>query len=319
MADPSQPVSLDAPGVHCALGTIGTQRRATSIGFVAVLMWALLALFTAATGEVPPFQLAAMTFAIAFSLALTKWLVRGENISAHLRQRPLVWAVGVGGLFGYHFFYFLALRNAPAVEASLIAYLWPLLIVVLSALLPGERLRWWHLAGALAGLAGAAMLILGKQGLSGQDTLGDINLQSGHFAAMACAFIWSGYSLMSRRLGNVPTDTVGGFCGVTALLAVLAHLAFEETVWPSDTVQWLAVAGLGLGPVGLAFFCWDYGVKRGHIQALGASSYAAPLLSTLILILFGFAPLTWAIGLACLLITGGAVLASVDLLRPKAN
>ena len=154
MADPSQPVSLDAPGVHCALGTIGTQRRATSIGFVAVLMWALLALFTAATGEVPPFQLAAMTFAIAFSLALTKWLVRGEDISAHLRQRPLVWAVGVGGLFGYHFFYFLALRNAPAVEASLIAYLWPLLIVVLSALLPGERLRWWHLAGALAGLAG---------------------------------------------------------------------------------------------------------------------------------------------------------------------
>ena len=273
-------------------------------------MWALLALFTAATGAVPPFQLAAMTFAIAFGLALAKWLVRDENIKAHLRQRPLVWAVGVGGLFGYHFFYFVALRNAPAVEASLIAYLWPLLIVVLSALLPGERLRWWHLAGALAGLIGAALLIIGEQDLS----MG-ITLASGHFAAMACAFIWSGYSLMSRRLGDVPTDAVGGFCGATALLATLAHLVFEDTVWPADIVQWLAVAGLGLGPVGLAFFCWDYGVKRGHIQALGASSYAAPLLSTLILILFGFAPLTWAIALACLLITGGAILASIDLLR----
>jgi len=153
-------------------------------------------------------------------------------------------------------------------------------------------------------------LIIGEQDLS----MG-ITLASGHFAAMACAFIWSGYSLMSRRLGDVPTDAVGGFCGATALLATLAHLVFEDTVWPADIVQWLAVAGLGLGPVGLAFFCWDYGVKRGHIQALGASSYAAPLLSTLILILFGFAPLTWAIALACLLITGGAILASIDLLR----
>jgi len=236
-------VSSERPDLGSSLGT---RRRATSIGFVAVLMWALLALFTAATGAVPPFQLAAMTFAIAFGLALAKWLVRDENIKAHLRQRPLVWAVGVGGLFGYHFFYFVALRNAPAVEASLIAYLWPLLIVVLSALLPGERLRWWHLAGALAGLIGAALLIIGEQDLS----MG-ITLASGHFAAMACAFIWSGYSLMSRRLGDVPTDAVGGFCGATALLATLAHLVFEDTVWPADIVQWLAVAGLGLGPVGL--------------------------------------------------------------------
>ena len=289
----------------------GDQRRATAIGFVAVLMWSFLALFTAATGQVPPLQLAAMSFAIAFFLALGKWLLRGEDIIAHLAQPPLVWGVGVGGLFGYHFFYFLALRQAPAVEASLIAYLWPLLIVLFSTLLPGERLRWWHLAGAMAGLAGAALLLLADQ-----DFAAGIRLAPGHFAALACAFIWSGYSVLSRRLGTVPTDTVGGFCGATALLAFLAHLVFENTVWPADGGEWLAVAGLGLGPVGLAFFCWDHGVKHGHIQALGASSYAAPLLSTFVLILFGFASATWTIALACLLITGGAVLASIDLFRP---
>ena len=290
---------------------LARRRRATSIGFVAVLMWSLLALFTTATGQVPPFQLAAMAFAIAFVLALGKWLARGENVIRHLAHPPLVWCIGVGGLFGYHFFYFLALRQAPAVEASLIAYLWPLLIVLFSALLPGERLRWWHLAGTATGLSGAALLILADQ-----DFAVGIRLAPGHFAALVCAFIWSGYSILSRRLGHVPTDTVGGFCGATALLAFLAHLVFEDTVWPSGLVQWLAVAGLGLGPVGLAFFCWDHGVKQGHIQALGASSYAAPLLSTFILVLFGFAPVTWSIALACLLITGGAVLASIDLLRP---
>lgn len=287
------------------------RRRATLIGFVAVLLWSLLALFTIATGRVPPFQLAAMTFGIAFLAALGKWLLRGESVRGHLAHPPLVWAVGVGGLFGYHFFYFLALRQAPAVEASLIAYLWPLLIVLFSALLPGERLRWWHLTGAATGLAGAALLVLGNQ-----DFAAGIRLAPGHFAALACAFIWSGYSILSRRLRDVPTDAVGGFCGATALLALLAHLAFENTIWPADAGQWLAVGGLGLGPVGMAFFCWDHGVKHGHIQALGASAYAAPLLSTLVLVLFGVAPATWIIALACLLITGGSVLASKDLFRP---
>ena len=293
---------------------LSSQRRATAVGFVAVLLWALLALFTAATGQVPPLQLASMTFAMAFMLALGKWLLRGENIIDHLRQPLIVWGIGVGGLFGYHFFYFIALRNAPAVEASLIAYLWPLLIVVFSALLPGERLRWWHVSGALLGLTGAAVLIL-----AGRAPGAPVQFMPGHFAAMACALLWSGYSILSRRLGNVPTDTVGGFCGATALLAFLAHLIFETTVWPAGATQWLAVVGLGLGPVGLAFYCWDHGVKHGHIQSLGASSYTAPLLSTLVLILFGFAAATGAVLIACLLITGGAVLASLDLLKSGRN
>ena len=287
------------------------QRKATLVGFIAVLMWALLALFTAATGRVPPLQLSAMTFGIAFVLACAKWLLRGENIRKHMAHPPIVWCVGVGGLFGYHFFYFMALRNAPAVEASLIAYLWPLLIVLFSVFLPGEHLRWWHIGGAIIGLAGAVVLITASENLSTS-----FELKLGHFAAMACAVIWSGYSVLSRHLGKVPTDAVGGFCGVTSFLALLAHLIFESTIWPSDSWQWLAVAGLGFGPVGLAFFCWDYGVKHGHIQALGASSYAAPLLSTLVLVLFGFASATGAIIIACLLITTGAILASIDLLRP---
>jgi drug/metabolite transporter (DMT)-like permease len=74
--------------------------------------------------------------------------------------------------------------------------------------------------------------------------------------------------------------------------------------------QWIAVLGLGLFPVGAAFYAWDYGVKNGDIQILGAASYAAPLLSTLILTLFGFAEPSWGIALACLLVTGGAVLAA---------
>jgi drug/metabolite transporter (DMT)-like permease len=286
-----------------------TRRRATLVGFTAVVMWSTLALFTALSGKVPPFQLLAMCFAIAASIAMLVWLVRRQNPLSHMRLPARVWLLGVGGLFGYHFFYFLALRNAPVVEAGLIAYLWPLLIVVFSALLPGERLRWFHLVGAVVGLAGAALLVTKGERIGFDPAYG-----LGYGAALVCAVIWSSYSILSRRFGDIPTDAVGGFCLVTAVLAVPAHLAFEATAWPETPTQWLAVLALGLGPVGGAFFTWDIGVKRGDIQALGASSYAAPLFSTIILIAVGLAAFTWVVAAACLLIVGGAVLAANEMI-----
>jgi len=288
--------------------------RATAIGFTAVLMWAVLALLTTLSGAVPPFQLVAMAFAVAFTLAAVKWALARENPLRHLRQPAPVWLVGVYGLFGYHALYFTALRSAPAVEASLIAYLAPLLIILLSALLPGERLRWFHLLGALAGLLGAAVLVTGGAAAVGFRA----EFLAGYLAALACALIWSSYSVLSRRFAHVPTDVVGGYCGAAALLGLACHLLFETTVWPQGAVEWLAVLGLGLGPVGAAFFTWDHGCKRGDIKALGASMYAAPLLSTIVLMIFGKAALTWAVAVACLLITGGAAIAAAGLFRRAA-
>ena len=281
--------------------------RATLIGFSAILMWALLALFTAASGKMPPFQLSAICFLIGSLPGIAVLLAKPERLSL-LRQPAKVWIVGIAGLFGYHFLYFTALRNAPAVEAGLIAYLWPLLIVVGSAMLPGERLRWHHVVGALAGLAGTA-LIVGRNGLGFEGTYA-----LGYGAAFLCAFTWSGYSLMTRRFDAVSTDVVTGFCLATSALSLVCHLLLETTVWPATGFEWLAVLGLGLLPVGAAFYAWDHGVKNGDIQILGAASYAAPLLSTLVLIASGFAEPSWRIAMACVLVTGGAVLAAKDMI-----
>lgn len=254
-----------------------------------------------------------MAFALAASLAIGKWLVRGEPVLAHLRWPKEVWLLGVGGLFGYHALYFLALRTAPAVEASLINYLWPLLIVLFSALLPGHRLRWWHVAGAVAGFAGTGILV----GYGGEGAFAFRSQHlPGYLAAFAAAVTWAGYSVLSRRYAHVPTDAVGGFCAATALLAALGHLLFEETVWPAGR-EWLAVAAMGLGPVGIAFFTWDYGVKHGDIRALGVAGYATPLLSTLLLIAAGQAALTPALAAGCILIVGGAVLAAREVIAGR--
>ncbi|MFE6098497.1 DMT family transporter [Streptomyces laurentii] len=281
--------------------------RATGIGALAVLLWAALALFTTLTGSIPPFQLTAMAFAVGGLLGLPRALRGGREM---MRGLPAgAWVLGVGGLFGYHFFYFLALRNAPAVDAGLIAYLWPLLIVVFSALLPGERLRWWHTAGAVLGLAGTFLLVTGGQGvqLRGAYLLG-------YLAAAVCALVWSAYSVANRRYPQVPTDMVAFFCLATAVLAGVAHLLFETTVRP-DGPQWLAVLALGLGPVGGAFYVWDHGTKHGDIRLLGTFSYFAPLLSTALLVVAGRADASWLVVAACVLIAGGAMLASADTLR----
>ena len=283
----------------------------TFIGFLAVIMWALLALLTDSAGGIPAFQLMAMTFGIAALGGVASWLVRPGAWQA-LKVPAVAWLVGVGGLFGYHFVYFTALANAPAVDASLIAYLWPLFIVLGSAMMPGESLRWHHVAGALMGLAGAAMIVT-----KGGSVSFEAQYAFGYLMAFACAFLWSGYSLLSRRLGSVPTDAVTGFCLVTAVLALGSHVAFEATVWPETSMQWLAILLLGLLPVGAAFFAWDYGVKRGNIQILGAASYASPLLSTIVLVLAGKAEFTAIVLAACLLITFGAVLASKDMIFGK--
>ena len=283
-----------------------SRRLATFIGFTAVLMWALLALFTAASGTMPPFQLAAISFFIG---AIPGLFARARSHEkTKLPKNWRVWTLGIGGLFGYHFVYFTALRNAPAVEASLIAYLWPLLIVVFSGLLPGEKLKSHHLFGVILGLCGAGLVISG-----GRLELLQNGISKGHVLALACAFIWSIYSVLSRRFGAVATDIVGYFCLATSLLSAICHVIFETSIWPVSASEWLAILGLGLLPVGLAFYAWDYGVKHGDIQVLGASSYAAPLLSTLVLIAAGKAEFTCLIIIACVLITLGALIAAKDL------
>ncbi|WP_421707439.1 DMT family transporter [Algihabitans sp.] len=298
-----------------ALDRTGEAKRltATLAGGMAVLLWSLLALFTTWASGIPPFQLVSLCFTVAALIGFATIARKGRAGWRSLRQPAGAWALGTFGLFGYHFFYFMALGNAPAVEASLIAYLWPLLIVVFSALLPGEQLRWFHLGGALLGLAGAALLVTKGQGLAF-----DARYSLGYLAAVACALTWSAYSVTNRRFGGVPTETVAGFCAAAALLGFVSHALFETWVAPSAS-QWGAILLLGLGPVGAAFFVWDYGTKHGHIQALGAFAYAAPLLSTLLLIAFGQAEATWTIALACALIVGGALLASLDLLRRRSS
>jgi drug/metabolite transporter (DMT)-like permease len=276
-------------------------RPATLAGLGAIALWAFLGLLTRAAGAVPPLQLTAMSFAVAAVLGVAVLAARGRL--GDLRQPPLAWLHGVGGLFGFHALYFTALAWAPAAEANLINYTWPLLIVLLSALLLGMRLSAWHLLGTALATGGCALLLGGSAGRLSAAYL------PGYAAAVASALTWATYSVLCRRFASVPTGAVAGFCAASAVLAALAHLAVEATVVP-DAVTLAAVLVMGLGPVGGAFFLWDVGMKRGDPRLLGTLAYATPVASTLLLCAGGYAAFTPTLLAAAALVAAGGFVAA---------
>ncbi len=290
---------------------MNTTRKGTVIGLVAIILWGMLALLTSYCVSIPAFQLTAMTFFVAFLIGVVYFIRTGCDWS-QFRQPLSVWITGVVGLFGYHALYFAAMKSAPAIEVSLIAYLWPILIVLFSSLLPQEKLRWFHIVGALLGFSGVALLFVSK-GAFHLDAANTV----GYVFALLCAVIWAGYSVVSRKHKAVPMVLTGAFCGVTALLSLICHLAFEETVVPR-AAEWLPILALGIGPVGIAFFAWNYGMKHGDIKLLGTLSYLAPLISGTLLVVFGRSTYSWRLLGAGVLIMIGAMISVYDtLIRRK--
>ena len=257
--------------------------------------------------HVPPFLLTGIALLVG---SVPAW--------PFIRQWRVSWsalALGVYGLFGFHFFLFIALRHAPAVEANLVNYLWPLGMVLMAPLfLPGIKLSATHLIAVCAGFLGAAIAILGDTLLaSGLQGFVSKGFAWGYIPAAASAFIWASYSLMGKRMTlqgrGFPTAAIGLFGLVSGVLSLLCHALLEARVALNDR-DWLLMLLMGLGPLGAAFFLWDAALKKGDARKIGILSYITPLVSTVLLMFATGRPLTLGIGLATVLILGAAVLGS---------
>ena len=261
----------------------------------AILLWASLAMLGVRLAHLPPFWLTGVALLIGSVVALPL-----SRLDLSQFRVPLgTLALGVYGLFGFHFLLFIALRHAPPVQANLVNYLWPLGMVVMAPLfLPGLRLTLRQLLAALLGFAGAALAISGGQALQG-------GLAWGYLPALGSAFVWASYSLLTQRVPPFATSAIGLFSLVSGLLSLLCHVLLEAPVslqasdWP-----WLVL--MGLGPLGAAFFLWDAALKRGDARQIGLLSFLTPLLSTVLLLWHRGEALSPSIGMAAALIVGAA-------------
>lgn len=261
----------------------------------AILLWAALASLGLSLAHLPPFLLTGCALVLGALPGLVHW-----------RQWRVPWrtlALGIAGLFGFHFLLFLALRLAPPVEANLVNYLWPLLIVLLSpVLLRNMPLHARHVVAALTGFAGAALAIgAAPARLDGTAALG--------FAlAGASACTWAAYSLLVRRVPPFSSWAIGGFALASGALALACHALFEPRATFQAGDGW-RLALLGLGPMGGAFYLWDIAMKRGDPRVIGVLAYATPVLSTLLLLYVTGRSPGPALALAVLLVVGAAVVA----------
>jgi drug/metabolite transporter (DMT)-like permease len=263
----------------------------------AIALWASLASLGVSLTHVPPFLLTGVALIIG-SVPAWPFVLRDPS-QWRIPLRTL--ALGVYGLFAYHFLLFIALRHAPPVEANLVNYLWPLFIVVLSpVVLPGVALRLPHVLAALLGFGGAAIAIAGGRELSG-------TLAWGYLPALAAAFIWATYSLLTKRVATFPTTAIGLFGLVSGVLSLLCHVALEPaaSLQPRD---WALLAVLGLGPLGASFFLWDKALKLGDARHIGILSYITPLASTALLIVVSGRQFSASIALATVMIIGAAIM-----------
>lgn len=267
----------------------------------AIALWATLAALGVALAHVPPFLLTGLALLLGSLIALP---LSGFRLARWRVPLPTL-ALGVYGLFGFHFLLFLALAHAPPVQANLVNYLWPLLMVVLAPLfLPGLSLAPLHWVAALLGFAGAAVVILGGAGTSGVANNG---WAWGYLPALGSAFIWASYSLLTKRVAVFPTAAIGSFALISGLLSLLCHAVLEPAVDLSGR-DWLLIVLMGLGPMGAAFFLWDKALKLGDARHIGILSYFTPLASTALLMLVSGRPFTWNIALAAAMIVGAALL-----------
>ena len=265
----------------------------------AIALWTTLAALGVYLKHIPPFLLTGLALLAGSTLALPQLAMNRQA----WRVPATTLALGVYGLFGFHFLLFIALRNAPPVEANLVNYLWPLLMVLLAPVfLRGVKLRAQHVAAGLMGFAGAAMAILGAGGAA--DTGG---WSWGYVPALASAFIWASYSLLTQRVKAFPTAAIGLFGLVSGLLSLLCHWVLEPQVALLRR-DWLLMLLMGMGPLGAAFFLWDKALKLGDARQIGILSYFTPLGSTALLMVVSSRPLSWSVGLAALMIVGAAAL-----------
>ena len=265
----------------------------------AIFLWASLASLATLLSDIPPFLLTGIGLVIGALVSLPS--LRSGLTPWKIPLKTLL--IGVYGLFGYHFMLFLALQTAPAVEANLVNYLWPLLIVLLSPIFTKSlSLNLRYVLAAISGFAGAVLAIT-----SGGSGFGFSSMEVGYFFALAAAGIWATYSLATTKVPRFPTPAIGLFALASGVLAIGAHFLFEPAASIS-TADWLLLLVLGVGPLGGAFYLWDAALKIGDPRRIGLLAFLTPLLSTALLVVVSGNSLSWQLLLATGLIVGGALL-----------
>lgn len=256
-------------------------RKNTLLGLLAVAIWSFAAILAVELTSIPAFELLFFEFLIAFFIVFTRYSTSKEwKTFFNFKKRDLF--IASIALVTNQSLYYTAFRYSPAAQVDLINYLWPTLLITFSPLLPNEKLRPSYVIACGLCLFGVYTL-LSKEGSEGLST----DLLFGYFLALGAAITWALYSLYSRYRGSSNSaNCISWACGPAAIICLIIHLCFEKFVLPAAHELGFILI-IGIFQIGLAFYFWERGLKKGCVKFLGLSSYSIPVFSVMLLVLFG--------------------------------
>ena len=175
----------------------------------------------------------------------------------------------------------LASTAAQSVEVSLVNYLWPTLLVLMTAAVSHKRGAVWKaLPGAIVATIGVAMAV-GGESLNVHEALRNISSNPLPYAlAFAGAFIWAIYATVTPKMSDGYDGTTIFFCCVAVVLWLIHFTSGEGLPATAPGIGgYVALAACAASIAG-GYACWGYGMLHGSMETLAIGSYATPLFST---------------------------------------
>lgn len=273
---------------------------------LAVVLWALVPLLVTSAGDLPPLRLSALAL-LAGALGTLPManrgrrhgqpLSKGHGVLVHVGV-PLLITGAVGACFA-------SLSLAPAAEAALITYSWPVLFLLASRWLALGRLPRTTLIGTIMAFSGTALLVV-PGALAG----GFSGAWVGYLLALVAALCWALYSLACQVPGWRLGDRMPHLLLIASVMTGAASLVLEGISDPPSLTALMTTGALGLGPYGIAMLAWDRALGDPQAYRLGNLAHAVPVLATLFLALAGVTTQDWRLPVAALLVVAGSLTAS---------
>jgi chloramphenicol-sensitive protein RarD len=253
-------------------------RRGFLLALGAYLLWGLLPFYMKAVAHLPLIEVIAhrIVWSVPVAAAVLVWAGRTADFKAAIRSpRTILMAVLTAALISVNWgIYVWAIAVDRTVETALGYYINPLVVVVVGALLLGERLD--RLQIAAVALAAIAVTVLTFE-------VGKLP-----WVSLVLAFSFAAYGFFRKTLPIGPSQ---GFLLEVLLLSVpaLGYIIFlvatgQDHLVSSNITD--TVLLIGCGPVtAVPLLLFAFGARRLRLSTIGIMQYIAPTIVFLIAVL----------------------------------
>jgi len=264
----------------------------TGVGACAIPLWATWPVLAHHAAQMPVFQTLVIAFAVAAAVLYCFEPHGRRSDQCAMRDDLLPAAVCALGLLGANALFIVSIRYIPPAQANVLSYLWPVMVVVIGAVLRLFEFRMLHGISLLIGLAGVSIIWSGSSLV-----LSPVGIA----LAVLSGLSWAVFTVFRVWQGRSAAPVLARGCALSAVCSLGLHLVFEDFVLP-DRVALAAAVAVGVLPLALANLCWDTGVRCGDSRLLATMAYGTPIAGLLLLALLGLATLTTSLMLGAVLV-----------------